>query len=334
MRLRHFIIPLLAPVLLFLSCGSDDQPINTPAVNFETFWSTIDQHYPYFELKGVDWDAVKDEFEPQVSDQLTNRQLFDIFSQMILRLEDGHTGIKSSFATRFHSLDPGTVDNSAVNPEQYVSVTQRNNRYTIGKLRDKNVGYLAIGSLSGITESPEYQALYQSVNTFNSYDGLIIDLRNNGGGNDGIAQRFVQSFSGENVVFRRVRFREQNGRNSFTAWQESRLRPDNAINFNKPIIVLTNRGVVSSAEGFTLMLKALSNVTIIGDTTAGSTGNPGRFNLPNDWELSVSRWQVTDPEGNYIEDQGIAPDKVIWISEADRNAGKDTILEAAIASFD
>ena len=98
-------------------------------------------------------------------------------------------------------------------------------------------------------------------------------------------------------------------------------------------MVLTNRYVVSSAEGFTLMLRALPNVTILGDTTAGSTGNPGLFEMPNGWELLVSRWQVTDPEGKFIEDQGIAPDEVVWITEEDRDAGRDTILEAAISKF-
>ena len=81
------------------------------------------------------------------------------------------------------------------------------------------------------------------------------------------------------------------------------------------------------------MLKSLPNVTQLGDTTAGSTGNPGFFEMPNGWELFVSRWQVTDPEGNFVEDRGLAPDQVVWISPEDRNAGKDTILEAAIELF-
>ena len=106
------------------------------------------------------------------------------------------------------------------------------------------------------------------------------------------------------------------------------------IEFTKPIVMLTNRFVVSSAEGFTLMLKSLPNVTHLGDTTAGSTGNPGIFEMPNGWELFVSRWQVADPNGKLVEGNGIAPDEVVWISQADRDAGRDSILEAAIDRFD
>lgn len=334
MKSKYLIFSLLITGVLFLACGNDDTPVNTPTANFETFWNTFDQQYSYFELKGIDWDAIRAEFEPQINDNLTNRQLFDIFSEIIQRLEDGHVGLKSSFGTSFYSLNPGDVDNSAVNTSRYITITQQNNRYTIGTVRNKNIGYIGVHSLSGNVDGQEYQGLYQSISSFNIYDGLIIDLRNNGGGNDGIAQRFVQSFASQAVTFRRFRFREQNARNAFTPWQESRVIPDNSINFSKPIMVLTNRRVVSSAEGFTLMLKALSNTTLMGDTTAGSTGNPGIFSLPNGWELFVSRWQVTDPDGNYVEDNGIAPDQVVRITEADRNAGKDTILETAIASFD
>lgn len=334
MRLKQLISSLAIVAVLFLSCGNDDAPVNTPAANFEAFWNTFDQQYSYFELKGIDWDAIRAAYEPQITENLNNRQLFDIFSEIIQGLQDGHVGLKSSLGNSFYSLDRGTVDNSAVNLQQYIAVSQQNSRYTLGTVRNKNLGYIGVHSLSGNVDGQEYQALYQSVSSFNSYDGLIIDLRNNGGGNDGIAQRFVQSFAHQEVTFRRFRFREQSSRNAFTAWQESRIVPDNSINFNKPIVVLTNRRVVSSAEGFTLMLKALSNTTLMGDTTAGSTGNPGIFNLPNNWELFVSRWQVTDPDGKYVEDHGIAPDRVVWITEADRTTGRDTILQTAIDSFD
>ncbi|MCE7993394.1 MAG: hypothetical protein HEP71_15515 [Roseivirga sp.] len=333
MRLQYFIFSLITLGLLSFSCGSDDEPTNTPTANFEAFWNTFDQQYSYFELKNIDWDAIKTEYAPQITDNITDRQLFDTFSEIIWKLKDGHVRLQSSQGNSFYRLEPGEVDNSAVNPQQYVNITEQNNRFTIGRLKDKNVGYIAVHSLSGNIDGPEYQALYASVSSFSSYDGLIIDLRNNGGGNDAIAQRFVQSFASQSVVFRRFRFREQSSRNAFTPWQESLITPENTINFEKPIVVLTNRRVVSSAEGFTLMLKALFNVTLMGDTTAGSTGNPGAFQLPNGWELYVSRWQVTDPDGNYVEDQGIAPDQVVYITEADRNSGVDTILEAAIASF-
>ena len=328
-------IAFLLVCLAFLGCGDDDAPANGRLDNFNAFWETIDREYSYFEQKGVDWDAVRAEFEPQVNETLTNRQLFDIFSEMVLTLRDGHTGLITSFGRTGFSLDRGTVDNSAVDLNRYViNKTTATSRLTVGEIASQNLLYIGVHSLSGGIDDAQNDALYNSVNRFEDYEGVIIDLRNNGGGNDGIARRFIQGFVDQNRDFRKFRFRQPQSRNSFNDWQTDELVPQNSISYTRPIVVLINRSVVSSAEGMTLMLNALPNVTLMGDRTTGSTGNPGVFELPNGWELYVSRWQVTDLEGNYVEDQGIQPDIAVSISEADRAAGIDSILEAAIRQFD
>ena len=334
MKLKNSIFCLCLLACCFLNCGGDDSPSTDRAVNFEFFWNTIDREYSYFQHKGIDWDAVRDEFEPRINEGLTNRQLFNILDEIIQQIGDGHTAIRTSFGNAVYQGYRGEVDNSVVNPGSYLNnVSTNNSRLLIGDITGKNVKYMAVRSLSGNIEDATNTPLYDAVSTLSGYDGLIIDLRNNGGGNDGIAKRFVQSFADQQRDIRRFRFRQPTARDAFTNWETDRLIPDNSISYTSPIVVLTNRYVVSSAEGFTLMLRALPNVTILGDTTAGSTGNPGLFEMPNGWELLVSRWQVTDPEGKFIEDQGIAPDEVVWITEEDRDAGRDTILEAAISKF-
>ena len=334
MKLKNSILFLSILACSFLTCGGDDSPSNSRAENFDFFWNTIDREYSYFELKGIDWAAIRTEFAPQVTETLTNLEFRDIFTEIIQRMGDSHTGIRMGSGFIAYSPNRGSVDNSAVNLGNYVHREVVNNvRLTVGDIRSKNVKYIAVRTLSGDTDNTVNDPLYDAVNDLNDYDGLIIDLRNNGGGNDAIAKRFVESFADQTRVFRRFRFREPASHDSFTPWTDDQIVPNNSINFTKPIVLLTNRHVVSSAEGFTLMLKSLPNLTHLGDTTAGSTGNPGLFEMPNGWELFVSRWQVTDPDGNYVEDRGLAPDQVVWISLEDRNAGKDTILEAAIALF-
>lgn len=335
MKLRTFLLSLAVVACFSLSCGDDDTPDNTIQVNFDFFWNTVNREYSYFEHKGIDWDAIRNEFESQINEDLTPTEFFDLLSEMVLRLRDNHSGITSNFRRSFFQGYRGEVDNSAVNLNLYLdNVVVSNNRITIANTRSKNLKYIGVHSLSGNTDDALFEPLYQSVADFSNYDGVIIDIRNNGGGNDAIARRFVQGFIDQTRDFRRYRFREPATRNSFTNWQTDQLTPNNSVNFTKPIVVLTNRYSVSSAEGFTLMLKALPNVSIVGDTTAGSTGNPGVFEMPNGWQVYASRWQVTDPDGNYVEDNGIAPDQVIWISETDRNNGRDSILEAAMARFD
>ena len=334
MKLKNSTFYLLLVITLFLSCGDDDPIDNSNAANFEFVWDTIDQNYSYFDIKEVDWDQVRVGYESQITETLSVNEFRDILSEMIFTLEDGHTGLRSNGGFYFFQGDRGAVDNSPVNTGRYVSNHAVNNsRLVIGDITGKNVRYIGVRSLSGNADSDDNDPLYNSINTLQTYDGLIIDLRNNGGGNDAIARRFVREFVDQTRTFRRFRFRDGAERDSYTPWQDDQLVPFNSIEFTKPIVLLTNRHVVSSAEGFTLMLKSMPNVMQLGDTTAGSTGNPGIFEMPNGWELFVSRWQVTDPEGNYVEGNGIAPDEVVWISQADRDTGRDTILEAAIAKF-
>lgn len=334
MTFRRPLFFLLLLATCWLSCKDDDQPDNSRQANFDFVWNTIDEEYSYFDLKGVDWDEVRTELSSQVSEDMTNRQLNDLLSEMVLSLRDSHTGLSTSFGYSYYPGYRGEVDNRLVNYTRYITnITANNNRLLIGDIIGKNVKYVGVKSLSGNTDDAANDPLYNVVSSFESYDGVIIDLRNNGGGNDAIARRFVESIIDQPRTFRRYRFRRPETRNSFSSWETDQLSPDNSVSYTQPIVLLTNRYVVSSAEGFTLMLKALPNVTIMGDTTAGSTGNPGLFELPNGWELRVSRWQVTDPDGNYVEDHGIAPDQVVWISQEDRDAGRDTILEAAIAQF-
>ncbi len=335
MHMRWFFLPAVLTLCLLSNCKSDDGPSNTPSSNFQVFWDIFDQNYSYFEQKGVDWDQVYQDFEPQINDELSNTALFGLFSEMSLLLKDLHVQVDAGFATARYQHPAGDTDNSPVNVRQYLSTVETStNQLTIGPVSGKNVLFIGVHSLSGATNGTESQPLYDAVQQFNNYDGVIIDLRNNGGGNDGIAKSFVQRFVNGSRNFRRYRFRESSARNAFTAWTNDSLQPQNSINYTKPIIVLINRNVVSSAEGFTLMLKSLENVTLLGETTRGSTGNPGVFELPNGWSLYVSRWQVTDPDGNYIEDNGISPDLTISVTPTDRSNGRDTILEAAIAEFD
>ena len=77
-------------------------------------------------------------------------------------------------------------------------------------------------------------------------------------------------------------------------------------------------------------MKQLPNVTIIGDTTGGGCGLPFTSELPNGWSVRFSAAVIRDAEGN-ITEFGVAPDIKVDMTEADRQAGHDTILDTAIS---
>lgn len=63
--------------------------------NFERLWRAMDRYYPYFELKGVDWDAVYGRYQPQVTQTTSDHEYWRLMAQMLAELNDGHTGILS-----------------------------------------------------------------------------------------------------------------------------------------------------------------------------------------------------------------------------------------------
>ena len=79
-----------------------EEPIqSTPLTNFDVFWTTYKEHYPFFELKGVDWDAVRAEVRPKITDATTPEALFDLLAETIAPLEDVHTSISAEAPDRY-----------------------------------------------------------------------------------------------------------------------------------------------------------------------------------------------------------------------------------------
>ena len=71
---------LILQLFTFTSCVEEEEYANTPTGNFEALWRIMDEHYCFFDLKqkelGVDWNNVHARYASQVSDKMTNDQLF------------------------------------------------------------------------------------------------------------------------------------------------------------------------------------------------------------------------------------------------------------------
>ncbi|MCZ4694599.1 hypothetical protein DWB61_06055 [Ancylomarina euxinus] len=321
-------------VFLFIGIISCQKEKDEPTIkseyesNFEQFWNNFDQTYSYFSLKQVDWDAVYDESKSKIKPQTTSTEFESLLADIIFSLKDIHVRLITDTKTHRYSNSDLFDRNSPANANRYMTSVRVNTpTLTIGDIENTNIAYLRVKNL---IPTGDFDPLNSVLEDLPSKDGLILDLRDNNGGNDGIAKKFVNRLTHKNVVHGYVRVRNGAGRDDFGEWYERRLTPDNPITFNKPITVLTNRFVVSSGEGFVSMMMVLPNTTLIGDTTRGATANPKEFSLPNGWKYRVSSWQATTAMHQLIEDRGIAPDIAITNTEKSMEEGKDLILEKAI----
>jgi len=62
---------------------------------FEQIWETVRDHYLYEDYRGVDWQAIQDEFAPKVEIAASPEEFYTLMRQMILRLGDEHSRFES-----------------------------------------------------------------------------------------------------------------------------------------------------------------------------------------------------------------------------------------------
>jgi len=63
---------------------------STPTATFEHLWHTFNDHYAFFEKRGVDWQNQYALLRPEVSDNLTDAELFTVIEELLEPLDDGH----------------------------------------------------------------------------------------------------------------------------------------------------------------------------------------------------------------------------------------------------
>ncbi|MBN2046676.1 MAG: S41 family peptidase [Anaerolineaceae bacterium] len=83
---------------------------------FERLWNAVDQSYPYFDEKGIDWKAVYAEYQPRAAEAQSDEVFFTVIAEMMAELHDAHTGLSQpmlEYQRRFFgfgiALDDGYV---------------------------------------------------------------------------------------------------------------------------------------------------------------------------------------------------------------------------------
>ncbi len=317
---------------MLFSCGElvlGPDPENTPQENFQLLWDDFDRHYSRFELKGVNWDSLYIIYQPQINSNTTGEQLFDIISSLLSHLKDTHAKLETPYGI-YHYWPKKFKRN--FNPEiiesNYLTNAKQYRAYTYGKLKDE-LGYIHIKSFTYSEES--YKFIDTIISEFKNCTGIVVDVRNNGGGNSSNAEIVAGRFTDTERLFAYAKYRNGPNHNDFTELFPAYIKPDGDRQFTKSIALLTNRYSGSATEDLVLMMKVLPYVTLMGDTTSGSIGgHPITRELPNLWiyRLSTGRYYSADYES--FEGTGIPPDIPVLITESDSLNGKDTILEKAM----
>jgi carboxyl-terminal processing protease len=331
--LIFLIIPFSGCEKLFFEDDISNKPLN----NFEMFWSDFDKFYPSFGIKHINWDSVYIINRPKISDQTSGIELYNVLSGMIKPFKDGHVTIRSNYGQcNSYTIPPDYYSNMRIYPQSYLSSFEINNsNISYWSVKDHNIGYISINTFNVRSETFVYAdnsflVIDDIIKQFKNKDGIIIDLRQNGGGLPANVETIVDRFTDKKRLYIKLRSKNGPGKNDFSEWIDYYIEPKGSEQFLKPVVVLTGKGTGSAAEWFTLAMKTLPNTTVVGDTTAGCFSPKVERELPNGWSFTLSSKIAVSSDMVQYEGFGIPPDLIVLNTKTDLDNKRDAMLEKAI----
>ena len=318
---------------MIASCTKLETYDDTPTGNFEALWNIIDQNYCFFDYKaeeyGLNWNNVYRKYKHRIDDGMSNTGLFEVLGDMLDELRDGHVNLYAAHdVARYWDFHEGYATNFSEEIQTlYLGTDYKiasGLRYTI--LPD-NIGYIYVPSFSNAIGEGN---LDECLHALALCRGLIIDVRNNGGGNLNHAESLAARFTNERVLTGYICHKTGMGHNDFSTPEPLYLDSSDRIRWQKSVCVLTNRSSYSATNDFVKIMRSLPLVTIVGDRTGGGSGLPFSSELPNGWSVRFSACPSFDADMQHTE-FGIAPDIKAEMNDEDRARGLDTIIETAQA---
>ncbi|MBQ0056997.1 MAG: S41 family peptidase [Bacteroidales bacterium] len=302
--------------------GMDDSHMG----NFEACWRAMDEHYCFFDQKNVDWDSVYAVYAPYFRDSVDNvGDEFFLLADMLAEVRDGHVNLYSSFNTARYwawyedydlNFDPNLVERYYLGTDYWIT---SGISYTM--LKD-SVAYMRYSSFSNTIGEANLDYVLAALR---QAKGLIIDVRNNGGGALTNVPVLASRFCTERRAYSYMMHKTGKGHSDFSDPQPLYLEPD-PYSYNwdasvQPVVVLTNRQCYSATNNFVAAMRSLDGtmtidstgqkhpkmIKTLGDRTGGGGGMPFESVLPNGWVVRFSACPILDHRKRQTED-GIEPD--------------------------
>lgn len=315
------------PLFFLTGCIGEDSYDNTPQGNFEELWKIMDEKYCFFDYKKIDWDSVHTVYSKMITADMTEDELFEVMGKTLSVLRDGHVNLAfKGNVSRYWSW----YEDYPKNFDEDIKDDYLGKDYRIGgglryKILPDNIGYVYYGDFSTAVSNGNINSMLSYLAICN---GIIFDVRSNGGGNLSTATTLASHFTDERVHTGYVRHKTGTRHNDFSDPLAIYVDPSSGVRWQKKVVVLVNRHCFSATNEFVNMMHCFPNVTLLGDKTGGGSGMPFTSELPNGWVVRFSASPYYDANMNQIE-FGIDPDVSVKLTAADQIKGIDTLIEAA-----
>ncbi|MEV7388541.1 S41 family peptidase [Streptomyces sp. NPDC091215] len=331
-------------------------PSSDPRASFDVFWQSFEENYPFFAAKGIDWRAVRNHYRPLVHRDTTRSELFDIFSRMITPLHDAHVLVQDG--NRHYGVGrPGT---DVPGPELDAKVKKFVIDRDLKEATDRQdfadglitfadlgngLGYLRISDFDGYDPdddaySADLTALGRALDTVltpvraRTMQGLIIDLRINGGGSDALGIHIAERLTDVPYVAYSKRARNNPADpNRHTRPEPIQVVPARGPLYTGPVALLTSGSTISAGETFTQALIDRPGRTVrIGRPTQGVFSDILVRYLPNGMSAWLPNEEFLTRTGRTFDGTGIPPEitePVFTTEEFTKN--RDSAFDRAVA---
>ena len=202
---------------------------------------------------------------------------------------------------------------------RYLERVRRSN-YGFQKVEilDGNVGYLDLRSFTdaGIGGDTAVAAMSFLANT----DALIIDLRQNGGGDPSMIQLLTSYFFEERTHLNSFQWRGQETISQF--WTLPHVPGEKLVDV--PLFILTSARTFSAAEEFCYNLRNLERATLVGETTGGGAHPGGSYPVEGVFSVFIPGGRAINPiTGTNWEGTGVEPHVAVPAGDALESARRE-----------
>ena len=215
---------------------------------------------------------------------------------------------------------------------------------------DMSIKFESLPGNIGLLKIPSFQTNNFDLQTFGdlyeqkivSTDGLIIDIRDNTGGNSQVGQIIMMLLATDTIP--QASWETPKYEAAYASWGKKWdcetiasdtivpfciSHPNDMPKYDKPIILLVNGTTFSAAEDFTVLFKNANRGKLVGTPTGGSTGNPILVDLGWGYYGRICTRHEKLADGTEFIGVGIQPDVVVEETES-VIFGNDNVIEEAL----
>jgi len=165
--------------------------------------------------------------------------------------------------------------------------------YTISQIEDR-ILYVKIYLF--LSRTGEKLISYLNKEGVKNFDGMIIDLSDNPGGDFDTSLCFTRAFLSSEPMF----LLENNKGKEI-------IYGDNPFPVDIPLVVMINEETMSSAEVVALAMQETGRAVVLGEKTYGKGSLQGFFPLDNGMAIRITTGKIFTLSGEPLDENGVSP---------------------------